>query len=259
MILDGFAADPAFWLAGSLAMALFGLSKGGFAGLAALGLPIFALAVPPMQAAAIMLPVLMAQDAVSLWAYRKDFDRRSFAVLLAGAVAGTIIATWMVSRVPVAAVTLMVGLIALGFGGQWWVRRLMGQAETAPRRPSTPHGLFWGGLCGITSFIAHVGGPAAQVHLMPQKLKPATFAGTLTWLFAMLNIVKVFPYVWLGQFTPATLKASALLMPIAALATFAGVWLVRRMPPQRFYPVIYALLVMVGIKLCHDGIRALIG
>lgn len=192
MSFDAYTTEPAFWVAGTLAMILFGLSKGGFAGLAALGLPIFALVMPPMQAAAIMLPVLMAQDVVSLWAYRRDFDRRSFALLLAGAVIGTGIATWMVSRVPAAAVTLMVGVIALGFGGQWWLRRLMGQAEASPRRPSDAAGLVWGGLCGITSFIAHVGGPAAQVYLMPQKLKPATFAGTLTWLFAMLNIVKVF-------------------------------------------------------------------
>ena len=40
-------------------------------------------------------------------------------------------------------------------------------------------------------------------------------------------------------------------------ATFAGVWLVRRVPPERFYGIIYWLLLLVGAKLVYDGLRGL--
>lgn len=239
-------------------MALFGLSKGGFSGLSVLGLPIFALALPPMQAAAIMLPVLIVQDIVGLWAYRGDFDRQALRLLLAGAVMGTALATLMATLVPQAAITLVVGLIALWFSGLFWLRRLRGRNEGPARRKSDANGLFWGIVCGITSFIAHSGAPPAQAHLMPLRLSPPQFAGTLTWLFAAINLIKLGPYLWLGQFTGETLIASAALMPVAALATLAGVVLVRRINPVLFYPLIYALLLLVGVKLTSDALRALL-
>ena len=52
-----------------------GLSKGGFAGLGLLSLPLMALVVSPVQAAAIMLPILIVQDVVTVWAYRRDLER----------------------------------------------------------------------------------------------------------------------------------------------------------------------------------------
>ena len=53
------------------AVILLGLSKGGFVGMGALSLPILALAVSPVRAAAILLPVLIVQDVVGVWAFRR--------------------------------------------------------------------------------------------------------------------------------------------------------------------------------------------
>jgi hypothetical protein len=39
----------------------------------------------------------------------------------------------------------------------------------------------------------------------------------------------------------------------------AGIWLVRRIPAARFYPMIYALLMLVGGKLLWDGLRGFMG
>lgn len=239
-------------------MTLFGLSKGGFSGLSVLGLPIFALALPPMQAAAIMLPVLIVQDMVSLYAYRGAYDGRALRILLIGAVLGTGLATLLATSVPQAAITLIVGLISLWFSLNFWIRRLMGSGDPPPTRKSNAHGLFWGMVCGITSFISHAGAPPAQAHLMPLRLAPPIFAGTLTWLFAAINLTKLVPYIWLGQFTAENLTAAVALMPIAAGSTLAGVWLVRRLNPATFYPVVYGLLLLVGLKLGNDGLCALL-
>jgi uncharacterized membrane protein YfcA len=50
---------------------------------------------------------------------------------------------------------------------------------------------------------------------------------------------------------------SAWLLPVAILSTFAGVWVVRRVSPDRFYAVILALTFLIGIKLTYDAVRAL--
>lgn len=250
--------DPAFWIYGSIAVAAFGLSKGGFVGLAVLGLPVFALALPPLTAAAIMLPVLMAQDVVTIWAFRKSIDWRSFWVLLAGCLIGTAIGAATVTTISEAGLKLLVGAIALAFGANWWLQRLIGRAERPPYRAPDAVGVFWGGWCGLTSFIAHAGAPPAQVYLMPIRLAPAVFAGTLGWLFFVVNIVKLWPYLQLGLITRETLVGSAALLPIAIAGNAFGIWLVRRISVARFYPLIYAMLLLVGLKLTHDGVIGLI-
>ena len=118
-------------------------------------------------------------------------------------------------------------------------------------------GGFWGLLCGFTSMVAHAGGPPFQIYVMPQKLKPAVFVGTGAVFFAAMNLVKLIPYLALGQLNGQNLLASAALLPFAVSATFAGVWLVRRVPPERFYGIIYWLLLLVGAKLVYDGLRDL--
>ncbi|MCV6547595.1 MAG: sulfite exporter TauE/SafE family protein [Cohaesibacter sp.] len=57
------------------AIILAGLSKGGFAAsLSMLGDPILSLSIPPLQAAAILLPILIVMDMVGIIAYRGKAD-----------------------------------------------------------------------------------------------------------------------------------------------------------------------------------------
>ncbi|MDP3319593.1 MAG: sulfite exporter TauE/SafE family protein, partial [Bosea sp. (in: a-proteobacteria)] len=118
-------------------------------------------------------------------------------------------------------------------------------------------GTFWGALCGFTSMIAHAGGPPYQIYTMPLRLAPAVFVGTGAIFFALINVIKVAPYIALGQFTTANLTASLVLLPVAIVSTVAGVWLVRRVPVKRFYKIIYSLLLLVGLKLTYDGLNGL--
>ena len=66
--------------------------------------------------------------------------------------------------------------------------------------------------------------------------------------------MKVPAYVALGQFTRANLATAALLLPVAIASTLAGVWLVRRVSPARFYTAIYWLMIAVGAKLVWDAV-----
>ena len=63
------------------------------------------------------------------------------------------------------------------------------------------------------------------------------FTGTSVIFFAVTNAVKLMPYFALGQFDATNLAASAVLMPIAPLATLAGAFVVRRMRPRGLLPV----------------------
>lgn len=246
--------EPAFYAAAVPAVVLLGLSKGGFAGLGVLGMPLMALSIPPVQAAAVALPILILQDAISFWTFRRSWDRANLRILLPGALVGIALAYVLAARVPGPVVALVLGVIAVAFA----LRRFLLAARGAPAPaagapPNLPAGLFWGAVAGFTSMVAHAGGPPFQIYVLPQRLPRETFVGTSVVFFALVNLVKVPPYLALGQLTPDNLLTSAALFPLAIASTYAGIWLVRRFSSERFYDVVYALLLLLGCKLVWDG------
>ena len=249
--------DPLFYAAAVPAVILLGLAKGGFSGLGALSLPLMALVVSPVQAAAITPPILIVQDVVSVWAYRHTWDRRNVVILLLGAISGIVTGYLLAAQVSDAAVKLAVGVISVAFA----VRRMVVERRKTPPKPApadVPRGIFWGWVTGFTSMVAHAGGPPFQIYVMPQRLPRDIFVGTGAVLFALVNWIKVPPYLALGQFTFENMATAGALFPVAIASTWAGVLLVRRVSGQSFYTAVYVLLVLVGIKLVYDGAVALV-
>ena len=242
-----------FYAAAVPAVILLGLSKGGFAGLGMLGMPLMALTIPPVQAAAITLPILIVQDVFSVWVYRRSFDARNLRILLPGAAAGILLAYLLAARVPDAVVALVLGTISIVFALRRFLARYASIPPT-PTKPSRPAGTFWGAVAGFTSMIAHAGGPPFQIYMLPQHLPRDLFVGTGVVFFALVNWIKVPPYLALGQLTTESLLTSVVLFPLAIASTWAGVWLVRRVSGERFYDMVYALLLLLGCKLVADGV-----
>ena len=115
--------DPVFYAAAVPAVTLMGLAKGGFSGLGLLSLPLMALVVSPVQSAAIMLPILVVQDVVTVWAYRHSWDARNLAILVPSAALGILLGYLLAAFVSDAAVTLSVGLVSISFAVRSWAFR----------------------------------------------------------------------------------------------------------------------------------------
>lgn len=238
-------SDPFFYCAAIPAVILLGLSKGGFASVGTAAAPLLALYLPPLEAAALLLPIVISQDLISIYVYRREWDASNLKILLPGAVVGMGFGWLIASHVSDNAVRLAVGIIGVGFVVNMWLRR----AVVEPRRMSAASGVFWGALSGFTSFMTQGGGPPYQVYVLPQRLPKLVLVGTTTMFFAAVNAMKIVPYFMLGQFTPRNLSTSLLLLPLAIAANFCGVWLVRHTPTEVFYRIAYALLLMISLTL----------
>jgi len=241
--------DPLFYLLAVPAVTLLGLGKGGFSGLGMISTPLLALVLPPLQAAAILLPILLVQDMISVWVYRRDYDAWNLRAMLTGAVLGVAAAGLLAAQVSDAHVRIMVGLIGVAFVLYVW----FGKVPTRARRPSARAGVFWGALAGFTSTIAQAGAPPFQVHMLPQQLDKLTLVGTTLIFFMLVNWMKVVPFVALGQFTAENLATSALLLPFAIACNFLGIWLVRRTPTGLFYKIAYVLMFLISLELIRSG------
>jgi uncharacterized protein len=237
------------------AAVLLGLSKGGFAGLGVLALPLMALAISPVTAAAIILPVLLVSDWVSVWAFRRDFSIRNLVILIPASIVGVTLGWLLAARVSEDVVRLAVGLISVLFVVYMVMRDRLGAGV---QKPGIPSGLLWGAVAGFTSFVSHSGVPPFQIYVMPQKLNPRIYAGTQTIVFAAINLLKVPPYFFLGQLSRQNLIASAWLMPIAVVSALGGIWLVRRVSTDRFYAIILAVTFLIGAKLTWDAALVLV-
>ena len=248
--------DLSFFAAAIPAVLLVGLSKGGIGALGLLGVPIMALVMDPVQAAAIFLPILIVMDIVALWSWRKFNDRRTLLMILPGGVIGIALG-WATSalvppdalRIVIAAVTI---LFALRYFYQIYGPHASRNAPPMQHRPVAA--TFWGSLSGYASFVAHAGGPPFQIYVLPMKLDPKAYTGASIRFFALVNAVKVIPYFALGALDTENLTASATLLPVALISTLMGAAIVKHLKADVFYPMTYAFALLAGCKLLWDGL-----
>jgi uncharacterized membrane protein YfcA len=109
-------------------------------------------------------------------------------------------------------------------------------------------------VSGFTSFVAHAGGPPYQVYTLPLHHSPKVYSATSVTFFAVVNAVKLIPYFALGELDTSNLTAAAVLMPVAFIATVSGAAVIKRMRTELFYPIIYALIFLLSLKLIWDGV-----
>ncbi len=252
--MTGGAMSAELMIVAALAALMVGLSKGGLSLLGAVAVPMMALVMSPVKAAALLLPIFVVSDWVGLWSYRTEFDRRNLTILALSGICGVTLG-WatasLISERVVGLIIGVIGVIGVGFTLNIWRLR---NRTLQPRRADVPRGVFWGTLMGFSSFVSHSGGPPYQVYVLPQQLPKTVYAGTTTILFAIINAVKLVPYWALGQLSFANLRTSLWLMPIAIGGTLAGVRLVRVMPQQLYYAAVQWLLLLVSLKLIYDGL-----
>jgi len=244
--------DPSFYLAALPAILIAGISKGGFGGgIALVAVPLMALVIPPAQAAAVMLPILILMDAIGVVAYRRLFDMAALRVMLPGALVGIALGGLAFDRLSPAALRLIIGVIALVFVASY---ACGGGARRAARKPSPWLGALCGAISGFTSTLAHAGSPPAQIYLLPLRVDKTVFVATSVVFFAAVNLIKLVPYALIGQFSATNLLTALILAPLAALGMVLGIRLHGLVDAATFYRLCYVFVALTGLKLIYDGL-----
>jgi uncharacterized protein len=241
-----------FWCVAVLVAWIVGFSKGGWSAIGNLSVPLLSLAVDPLTAAGLLLPVYLVSDGFGLWAYRHYYDRRVLAIMIpAGLIGigfGWAIIPWVNANLPGGdkIITGLVGSIGIIFAIYMLTGR--GGADRI-RDPKLFPGLVWGSLAGFTSYISHAGAPPYQTYVQPLRLDRLSYAGTTTILFAILNLAKLGPYWMTGQVSLGSLETATYLMVPAILGVYVGKKTVGMVSEATFYKVITWALLIVGFEL----------
>ena len=246
--------EPQFYAVAIPAVIFLGLAKGGFSGVSMAATPLLALYLPPLEAAALLLPVLICQDVISVRVYWREISVWNLKVLLPGAAFGMGLAWLFASHVSDDAIRVLIGITALAFVLYVWLRT----GHPTRKESTVLGGLFWGAVSGFTSFASQGGSPPFQVYTLPQRMPKMVFVGTTAVFFAAVNVMKIVPYFMLAQFSSKNLATSVALLPIAVAANFAGIWMVRSVPTALFYRLTYILLFILGLVLFWQGAKHLL-
>jgi uncharacterized membrane protein YfcA len=254
--MDQLLGDPLFASFAVGAVLLAGLSKGGFGGgIGFVGVLALSQVSSPIQAVAIMLPILCVMDLIGVQAYRKDWHRPSMKVLGIGCLIGTVIGMltfkWMDDQL----IRLMVGLIAIAFFIDFF---RSGGEKASPRVLSDPIGYTLGTIAGFTSFVIHAGLPPVAMYLLPQRLDKRVHVGTIVILFFLVNYAKILPYLWLGLFTMPNLSISLILMPLAPIGMLIGIKFNHLIPQKWFLRASYTILFVLGMLMLYEGLSPLL-
>lgn len=244
-----------------VAVLFIGISKAGFGGgLGLLTTPLAVLAFGSKDAIGIILPLLCAGDAFSLWNYRGKWDARNLKFLLPGVIVGIVIGVQLIGQFSARQLNVAIGCIAVGFVGFQIVKEKIFAAEGA-FQPNHAVGVPLGLATGITSTFAHGAGPIVSMFLIPQRLPKEVFVATNVLIFTFVNWLKM-PFFCIDRaqinlpvfakeslITKHTLLMSLWFLPLIPVGVWIGIWLNRRFSERAFFKFVYAALFITGLEL----------
>ena len=246
------------WVGAVVSAVLVGLSKAGFGtGAGLLAVPLMTVALGPETALPVMLLVLITGDVFSLLHYREQHDGRALAGLIPGLVVGVgggwLALDWFLA-LPGGEVWMMraIGCLSIAFVGIQCLRGLQERrlgTEAPAYRPRLWHGVAVGAAAGVSSTVAHAGGPLIALFLLPQKLPKKVLVGTMIKYFFLGNLVKLLPYAQSGLMTSRNGVLALILVPAVVVGTVLGVVLHARFSDRAFRAIVYVLALLAGLLL----------
>jgi uncharacterized membrane protein YfcA len=211
------------------------------------------LAVSPVIAAAIMLPILIVMDMFALRGFKGRFDFSLLAQLFPPALIGVAAGAFSFHLFTEQSLKLLIAAVTLIFCGDA-LRKALKRRPQPPKVRSVVKGTFWSFLAGYTSFSVHAGGPPLNVYLLPLKLEKSLYVSTSIAFFTFINLVKVVPYITLGMFSQEILLTALVIAPLAPVGIWLGIHLHNRVNDQLFYQLCYGFLFITGLKLGYDAL-----
>ncbi|MDD1964756.1 sulfite exporter TauE/SafE family protein [Pseudomonas putida] len=231
--------------------------KGAFGGgFAIVGIPILSLVMDPITAGGLLAPLFVAMDIYSLRYWKPStWSRPDLFRLVPGLVLGIGVGFVLFRVLDHRAIAIVMAAVTLVFVSLWF--RAGGEVKVQPR--SSGKAVAAGITSGITTMVAHSGGPPLAIYLLPLGLSKQVYAGTTSMFFTVGNLLKAGPWLLLARPTGNVLSLTG----VCLLAVPCGVWLGwrlhARLDQRQMYRACYGLLVVTALKLLWDGISGYLG
>ncbi|MET4210589.1 sulfite exporter TauE/SafE family protein [Bradyrhizobium sp. LA2.1] len=231
--------------------------KGAFGGgFAIVGIPLLSCVMDPVTAGGLLAPLFIAMDLFALRYWKPStWSKPDLVLLLPGLVIGIALGYLLFRVLDHRAVAIVMAVVTLSFVGIW----LVSDPKVVIRPRSSPKAVAAGLASGVTTMVAHSGGPPLAMYLLPLGLSKEVYAGTTSLFFTVGNAIKAVP--WLLLVRPA--GNVWIVMAACLFAIPSGVWLGWRLhgklDQRQIYRACHGLLAVTALKLLWDGVSGYLG
>lgn len=241
-------------LAFLLASAFIAAMARGFSGFGAalIFVPLASTVVSPQVAS----PLLLITDAVLALGFIPNAyaqaDRREVSVMALGAAIGIPLGTLMLVRLD--ALTIRWGIVLLAGA----MLALLVSGWRYRGRPSAPLTFTVGGVAGVCTGAAQVGGPTVIAYWLGSPAAPARVRANIILYFAISTAIAIVAYFFGGVLTLAVLKLALVVGPVYGLGLAIGARLFGVADERIFRRICYALIavaVLVSLPALDGVIR----
>ena len=236
---------------------LIGFMKGAFGGgFSIVGIPLLSAVMDPVTAGGLLAPLFVAMDLFALRYWKPStWSKPDLMLLLPGLIVGIGLGYLLFRVLDHRATAVVMAAVTFVFVGLWYA----GGGKVTIRSRSTPKAIAAGLTSGVTTMVAHSGGPPLAMYLLPLGLGKDVYAGTTSLFFTIGNATKALPWLLLVKPTANVWILMASCLP----AIPAGVWLGWRLhgslDQQQLYRACYGLLTVTASKLLWDGLSGYLG
>jgi uncharacterized protein len=237
------------------AITLIAFTKGAFGGgYGLLGIPLLSLVMDPVTAGALLAPLFVAMDLFALRYWRPNtWSKPEVTMLIPAMIAGIALGFVLLGQLNAHLVGALVGLISLAFIAAW----LLGGGRTVVRPRSSPRAIGAGLASGVTTMIAHSGGPPISMYLLSLGLEKQSYAGTISIVFTAGNALKLLPWLLLARPGPDFWPVVLVAIPAVPIGVWIGWKLHQRISRTQLERACYILLTLTALKLLWDARLAL--
>ena len=228
------------WVAAAMGIAALVQSLSGF-GFALLAVPLMSLAVDVRTGVVVSTLVAMATTAVHAWSERSHCDVRLARSLLVSSFVGMPFGFLIFLFVPLRGLKIGLGAVVI-------VISLMLVMNVAVPAGSRLAERIAGVTSGMLATSLSTNGPPLVFILQGRSLSPEVFRGTISRVFAVVNVVTIVMFVGAGRVGHDALWGSIAVLPVVALFTRIGYAIRPSMNGARFRVLVIVLLVSSGIS-----------
>ncbi|RKF12771.1 sulfite exporter TauE/SafE family protein [Alginatibacterium sediminis] len=228
-----------------VAAMLSGISKFSVGGMGALILPLLLLAFPGQQALAILIPMFLVADLLTMVCYRKNINWKVLLRLLALMAVGCVLGAVLMNSINTHQFARIIGLTILGMLLlSIYLEYNQTQIRTSSLAQSSS-GIF----AGFISMTANSAGPIMSLYLLEEKLGKPSYVSTRAWLAGMVNIIKIPLLVSIGALNTQTALLSLSALPSLLLGAWLGYKLLKRISFTQLTWSVRCLIVLAAGSL----------
>jgi uncharacterized membrane protein YfcA len=227
--------------------------KGAFGGgFAIVGIPFLSLAMSPLEAGVLLAPLFILMDLCALYYWRpKTWSGKDLIWLVPAQLIGIAVGYVFIEAVNERLIAIAIAMTTIAFAAHGSLTRRRTDETVVSTRFAPLAGL----VSGLTTMIAHSGGPPLAVYLLRRNLGSAVYAGTTSIFFTIANAAKLLPWLSVAQHEHVAIDRFVVGAVVVPIGVVIG-WLTHgRLNYKQLTLLVYVLLVIVSLKMLWSALR----